>query len=385
VLSHPADHLSRSGVDAPGSDVLPSELTTIAEHLTAAGYETAAFVANPWMRADLGFAQGFDVWNDTAAADDAPGTIVVRAALDWLRDRQPERPFFLYIHTMDSHAPYPPLRGETIDAHREALDTDPRRLSPAAQAAILRAVKLQDGRPLTSVGVQPSIRLLKLAYDGGIAQFDAALAELLAGLDARPDASELAVLVTSDHGEALFERGWASHGYGLFDDEIAIPMAARLPGVSGPAVVDCPVGLIDVMTSLCVYLGIECAGPGFGTPFLRVAGQTRTDTSARWIVSEGVIAKPRHRAIRNRDIALLFEPDGRPGRPAKLHPNPFALYTRREGKAHPEPSVPEDLRSALERAVPPFAAPETSRVELDTETRARLEALGYAVPMPAED
>ena len=31
--------------------------------------------------------------------------------------------------------------------------------------------------------------------------------------------------------EALYERGYGNHGNGLYDDEVAIPLAARLPGV----------------------------------------------------------------------------------------------------------------------------------------------------------
>jgi arylsulfatase A-like enzyme len=366
VLSHPA------GGAAAVSDVLPRELTTLAETLAAAGYQTAAFVANPWLREDLGFAQGFETWDDAAAANDAPSEPLVHAALTWLAERRDPRPFFLYLHTMDSHAPYPPIAEETLAAREAELAADDRPLAPAAQAAIRNATRLVDGRRIAALGVPPSIALLGIAYDGGLAQFDLALEQLLAGLAKRPDAGELAILVTSDHGEAFFERGWASHGHGLFDDEIAVPLAARLPGATGPARVGCPVGLVDVMATLCVYLGVDCPAHDTGRSFLPAAEDGR---EPRWIVSEGVIGKPEHRAIRNGHLALLFEPRGRRvGAPSVA--DPYGLYPE-DAVGGPQP-VPEQLKRALAGAVTKHAAPRAAGVPLDAETRARLEALGYA-------
>ena len=44
------------------TDVLPEEALTLAECLHAAGYATAAVVANPWILRELGFAQGFETF-----------------------------------------------------------------------------------------------------------------------------------------------------------------------------------------------------------------------------------------------------------------------------------------------------------------------------------
>jgi choline-sulfatase len=363
VLSHPAD-----GGPVGESDALPAKLTTLAEVLAAAGYQTAAFVANPWLREELGFAQGFEIWDDAAAANDAPGEPLVRAALGWLADRRDPRPFFLYLHTMDSHAPYPPIAEETLAAREPELAADHRPLRAGAQAAIRSAARLAGDRP---VGVPPSIALLGIAYDGGLAEFDAALARLLAGLAERPDADELAVLVTSDHGEAFFEHGWASHGHGLFDDEIAVPLAAHLPGATGSARVGCPVGIVDIMATLCVYLGVDCPAHDFGVSFLPSPGAAR---EPRWIASEGVLQKPEHRSIRNGHAALLFEPRGRRAAAPGVRREGYALYVEGEDGERP---VPEELKRALAGAVAEHAAPRSANVPLDAETRARLEALGY--------
>ena len=60
------------------TDVLAEEAVTMAEVLRDAGYRTAAFVANPWMKRRFGFAQGFDVYEDTFVQGwHVPGALIV--------------------------------------------------------------------------------------------------------------------------------------------------------------------------------------------------------------------------------------------------------------------------------------------------------------------
>ena len=71
--------------------------------------------------------------------------------------------------------------------------------------------------------MQPSLALASAAYDRGVERFDRALAVLLERLRAHPAWANTAVILTSDHGEALFDRGYGNHAIGLYDDEVAIP------------------------------------------------------------------------------------------------------------------------------------------------------------------
>ena len=87
---------------------------TLAEALSAAGYRTAAFVANTAVvRADQGFDQGFDEYFELNATQPyVQGEEVTRAVHDWLvagslADRGAnDAPVFLYVHYMDPHTPY---------------------------------------------------------------------------------------------------------------------------------------------------------------------------------------------------------------------------------------------------------------------------------------
>jgi arylsulfatase A-like enzyme len=78
---------------------------TLPELLQKNNYLTAGFIANPLLRERYGFGQGFNHYDVSFAADDTPGTVVNQAAEEWLRDRDPGKPFFLYLHYMDVHSP----------------------------------------------------------------------------------------------------------------------------------------------------------------------------------------------------------------------------------------------------------------------------------------
>jgi arylsulfatase A-like enzyme len=98
---------------------------TLAEHLNAQGYQTAAVVASFVMAVKFGFAQGFTFYDDDFKASTAtihrrywkgqPDFIdqhaieTTRKAIHWLkRKRSGEHPFFLFVHYFDPHAPYVP-------------------------------------------------------------------------------------------------------------------------------------------------------------------------------------------------------------------------------------------------------------------------------------
>ncbi len=384
VVSHPdlrARHRVSGADRVLDTDVLAGRLETLAEALATAGYDTAAFVGNPWLQRKFGFAQGFDVWEDGFADVVVPGRTVTEAALRWLEGRTSKAPYFLYLHYMDAHSPYPRLRDEDLSRRREQLRADRRPLGPLARSAIPRLALHESGDSLLSRGVLPSLALMELVYDKGVEDFDLALGELLRVFGGRPDAEETAIVITSDHGEALFTRDWVSHGYGLYEDELAVPMAASLPGVRGPSRVDCLIGLVDVRATLCTYLGVECAREAdFGVSFVQGGEAEPKPAPGRFLVSEGVIGKPGHRAIRNQTYKLLHLAND-PG-PSRRHlhdldRDPGEERDLLDAGTDRIAKVAERLERQLESAVPPFDSGPAERVPMDRETQRRLEALGY--------
>jgi arylsulfatase A-like enzyme len=371
---------------APALEGLSPELTTLAEVFEAAGYRTGAIVSNPWLERRLGFAQGFASYDDSLVEWDQPGLAISERALRWLEGRDAEAPFFLYLHYMDSHRPYAAVTLEEIAARRGELEGDSRPLSEPNRRAIARLVRLGSGLSAAAAGIPVTRALLELAYHKGVEQFDQALGALLAGLERHPARARTALIVTSDHGEALYARGWGNHGRGLYDDELAIPLAFDLPGVrASESPLPCAAGLVDLLPTLCTYLGLACPVPTFGRSLLRAPGESAED-APRFLVSEGVGNQPEHRAVRGRRYKLLYEPGatGDGGR----RDSPWALYDLAEDPGEerdllaPAPTersrrVFEALSAVLREAVPPYAPPELPSVPLDEELEMRLRALGY--------
>ena len=375
------------GVQRKTPRAVPQQVVTLAELLRDAGYRTAAFVANPWLEAAFGYDQGFDVYDASFASfgiegsgPKPDGVAVSERALAWLDQIPAGTPYFLYVHTLDSHRPYPALELADLEAQRERIAAPPPVPPTDAMLAELRAIVEVKGAPGAPPPlVEPRVAMAEIAYEKGIEHFDAALARLRDGVARRAVGARTAVSVTSDHGEAFFEHGYANHGRGLHDEELAVPLAMRLPGVSGPASgVQCLTGLVDVMPTLCTYLDLACPDGLAGEDLLA------PHAGRRFLVSEAVGAAPRHRAIRNRRWKLLWQPDGAP---EGARGNPWSLYDLLADPGEQHDRIGDDdpaVRSAIDAmthalaasgpAEPLYAAP---TVTIEAPVADRLRALGY--------
>src|SRR5262249_61934198 len=67
------------------------------------------------------------------------------------------------------------------------------------------------------------------AYDGAIAYVDDQIGRLLDELRRRAMLDRTVVLVTSDHGESLGERGFLLHANSLYLETIHVPLIFRYP------------------------------------------------------------------------------------------------------------------------------------------------------------
>ncbi len=204
------------GVRLNGMDPLPSSAVTLAERLKAGGYRTGAIIGSVILDESYGLSQGFDDYDDaiavqpreTVAMAELQRTAgeVTAAARNWIR--REARPWFLWVHYYDPHLPYSP---------------------PAKYAAVM------PGRP----------------YDAEIAYVDAELAGLLRSLDR----TRTAIVITSDHGEALGDHGEADHGFFIYDSTLRVPLIIAAPGLK-PRVVREQVRSIDIAPTIAGLAGL---------------------------------------------------------------------------------------------------------------------------------
>lgn len=201
---------------------------SMATRLRDAGYQTAGVVGAFVLDRRFGLAAGFDRYDDHISRDpqavdrlqtDRRAKDVVDRAITILGGLSADRPWLLWVHVYDPHAPY----------------------DPPAEA---RARAGGDG------------------YNGEIAYADMQVSRLLAAAQSRTDAAQLATLIMGDHGESLGDHGETTHGMLVFESAVRIPLIVRAPGLA-PATRADPASLVDVLPTVLSLAGLPASGlPG---------------------------------------------------------------------------------------------------------------------------
>jgi nicotinamide-nucleotide amidase len=292
---------------------VPEAYTLAAEWFGQHGYVTTGLTVTVATGARYGFAQGYDTYEELDLLLDgrarkersAPvydGEGLVKAALAWLDARADgrlpggrgrtarggtgdERPFWMFLHSVDPHAPYRSHEGQPSFAGAYDGPAD------GSVAAIVAAQR--DGYEYTSADRQHLIDL----YDDDVRYSDACLGELLDGLRARGLLDETLIVVVSDHGEEFWDQDAAGPGHGhrnLHRELTRVPLVLHLPGLlpEGARIPDLMRG-IDVLPTLLDLVGLP--------PLPEVDGES---------VAEAVRAgRPLNRAV---DRATLYADRAKP-------------------------------------------------------------------------
>jgi arylsulfatase A-like enzyme len=226
-----------------GSGLAPG-LVTLAERFREAGYRTAGFVTNPYVKRIYHFDQGFDRYDEIFQSGPVRyglGEQVVDRALEALA--QTDEPLFVYLHFMDAHDPYlPPAE------HRDAFAFE---TLPGMDDMALNRAWFDDAGPRGESGRVMASHARGL-YDASVRYLDAQLGRLLEALEARPDAL---VAIVGDHGEEFLEHGGNRHRGTLYDELLHVPVLMRIPGVPAQRI-DALVRHFDVGATLLDYAGL---------------------------------------------------------------------------------------------------------------------------------
>jgi len=195
----------RHGVRDNQIFALPDSAITYPSMLQQRGYATAAFVSAVVLDHRYGLNRGFDVYDDEVAGPERAASDTLARAERWIDSAR--RPFFVWVHLFEPHAPY-------------------RAGSYAAE--------------VTSV--------------------DAALAGFFDHLRGAGLWNDLVLAVTADHGEALGDHGEQTHGFFVYDAVLRIPWILKAPGLTAEHVQQ-QVRIIDIMPTVA-----DLANPSETTP-----------------------------------------------------------------------------------------------------------------------
>jgi len=348
---------------------LPAAATTMAEVLRGRGYRTAAVVGAFPVCSKLGFAQGFEYFDDDFSPGHAlsrltagrlagalrlvdakaelqrPAGEVTRRAAAWLTAER-RGPWFLWVHYFDPHTPYAP---------------------PAAYRERSRAAA-------------PQVRL----YDGEVAYMDAAIGDLLATLERAELAQNTVVVAVADHGEALGEHGYFyDHGRDVYEPSMRVPLIIKAPpGFAGlgveyvmeaPATATAPPADVVSTTTLFDFLlkGLAAYPPRV-PPVSNEVWPLRSDAAWGEAWEEGVDRRMLVTAVGPKTYKFIRNPGGAGGELYDLDRD--AAET--ENLAAAEPAVAAALRARLDAYFARQPALAASPA-MDERTKEKLRSLGY--------
>jgi len=341
-------------------------LPSVARALERRGYRSAAFVGNWTLKNRIsGLGDHFERYDEVLTRKrwlgmfkgEATAEDLTDAALAWLEETRKgsPRPFLLWVHYVDPHAPYR-LQEDFV-----------RPLGIAAHGEVTRPDR----------------------YDTEVAFVDYHLGRLLAAFDRDPTLKANTLFVfAADHGESLGEHGYWGHGRNLYEPTLRIPLGFTWSAKIRPGTtIDAPALNIDVAPTILGLAGLPVpAGfrgfdwtpifQGAAPPRDRIAlfqahkgavlsAQEAASARRKGLLEVGVMIGERKEIFRLAERRLWLFDLGKDPRETRS----FAEGTQVSQRLH-------DWMDTVQRGL--IATDRLGPAEVDAENAEQLRALGYA-------
>jgi len=268
-----------------GDKYMSNQRPFLAERISTAGYETAAFHTNPHLRVEKNYHTGFSTYNDfnndagdlsklrylvtqnlssntrlykilkriyhlfrttSRSTDYAEAPVINDRVLSWLdKEWSGNEPFFIWAHYMDVHYPfYPP---------DEFLKQVSDRNISNSRAISLNGRMHENSAELT----ERDIADLRSLYHGEVRYMDHHLDQLSNSLRERGLFKNTVFIVTSDHGELFGEGGIFGHPPSGYEQSYHVPLIMFGPGLPSETVVDQMATLLDIAPTITDLFDID--------------------------------------------------------------------------------------------------------------------------------
>lgn len=239
---------------------LADELVSLPERLQRLGFTTAAWSGNPLIGPSRNFDQGFETF-EAARGRMRSSADMLPEIEAWL-ERVAGTRFFLYVQLMDAHAPHQPRAEDRARFAADVPEDFPAQFLTTARERLLAGEgRAPDGSLRLDEVVTPAERAhVSDLYDACVASADARVGALLGALDDLDLTDETLVIVTTDHGEELFDHGLAGHGHSLHPELVDSFVVLAGPGVPVGERVDVPVSNRHIAATLLAFVGDEPGG-----------------------------------------------------------------------------------------------------------------------------
>jgi hypothetical protein len=242
VPEHKAAILPK-GIVIGGNKAVPLEKKwpTLATRMSAKGYETLSLSSNPVIDDISGLVVGFDQWKAAKNFGELSNDAFAVALREMIAQRvEPEAPLFVFLNIADAHAPFSkipagldwiPRRGRFMDPHFPGTMGNRFVRGDLSAAEMARTTaRYTDG------------------YDYGIFRADRVMEDSLGVLrEMGYLEGDFRIVLTSDHGEFLTDRGLVGHDTYLFEPNSRVPLV-YVRGNGNPLELPEPINATSVYT-----------------------------------------------------------------------------------------------------------------------------------------
>ena len=328
----------------------------------------------------------------------------VNCSIDYLENRDKDKPFFMMTSFEKPHPPFePPVPWNKL--YRGPDMPLPKR-PEGAESLLTLWNKFQNRYKYRDQGTDDNlIKQMKAHYYAEVSYLDYNLGRLFDYMESKQLLDNTLVVFTADHGEFLGD--YNCFGKRSFLDSAArIPMIVKHPEFSGQSTCDTPVSLVDLMPTFLSYAGIDYKEPLDGVDLLALAeglnqramiyGQYEQGDYANYMATDGCF-KYIYSAPDQKEILLDLKSDPEETRNKALNPLYYEKvkemrqktidYFMAEGydtpfengrwKVHPVKEMPDDPDAYLLFQDPAGSIPKIPGYTTDTNQKKHFNFLWY--------
>lgn len=258
---------------------------TLAELLGEEGYNTTCigFSNNPSARGFQNYLD-YEAWlpDETGRCPKAQNLNEV-AIPELHRLHEEEKPFFLFMRHMDPHSPYLPPK----PYERMFYDQDEKDPSNTSMEAVYNFKPHADFfKSWIPEGVTDQ-QYVTAQYEGAIAYMDACIQNILTAVEEMGIEEETLIILTSDHGETLYEHECYFDHHGMYDNCLVVPLILKYPGKlpEGKRVKDTTL-IKDIMPTILDLIGVESDISFDGQSLTHMVEGTTFDRVSEFYITE---------------------------------------------------------------------------------------------------